>query len=263
VRSSELLEGRVAVVSGVGPGLGRGLAVELAAHGADVVLVARRQEHLDAVAAEVEALGRSALRVTADITDAVACQAVVDRTLERFGRVDTLVNNAHRGGTHHRFLDTFDTDAWRAAMEVNLWGSLTMTHAVARAMVTQGAGSIVMIATMAVRDIQPGQGPYATSKAALVSATRTLARELGPSGVRVNAVLPGYMDGPAVDAWMQSEAATRGGTPDDVRAELVEKIALRFLPEEREVAGTVVWLASDLARPVTGQAVDVNGGQYL
>jgi NAD(P)-dependent dehydrogenase (short-subunit alcohol dehydrogenase family) len=71
------------------------------------------------------------------------------------------------------------------------------------------------------------------------------------------------MDGPAVDAWMQSEAATRGGTADDVRAELIEKIALRFLPAEREVAGTVVWLASDLARPVTGQAVDVNGGQYL
>jgi NAD(P)-dependent dehydrogenase (short-subunit alcohol dehydrogenase family) len=260
---SGLLDGRVAVVSGVGPGLGRGLALELAEHGADLVLVARRPEHLDAVAREVESLGRAALTVQADITLPHDCTQVVDRALERFGHVDVLVNNAHRGGTSHRFLDTFATDAWRASMEVNLWGSLTMTHAVATQMVEQGSGSIVMIGTMAVRDIQPGQGPYATSKAALVSATRTLARELGPSGVRVNAVLPGYMDGPAVDAWMDAEAAKRGATPEVVRAELVDQIALRFLPEEREVAGTVVWLASDLARPVTGQAVDVNGGHWL
>jgi NAD(P)-dependent dehydrogenase (short-subunit alcohol dehydrogenase family) len=148
-------------------------------------------------------------------------------------------------------------------MEVNLWGSLTMTHAVATQMVEQGAGSIVMIGTMAVRDIQPGQGPYATSKAALVSGTRTLAKELGPSGVRVNAVLPGYMDGPAVDAWMAHEAERRGTTSDAVRADLEAQIALRHVPEEREVAGTVVWLASGLARPVTGQAVDVNGGHWL
>jgi NAD(P)-dependent dehydrogenase (short-subunit alcohol dehydrogenase family) len=246
---SGLLDGRVAVVSGVGPGLGRGLALELAAHGADLVLVARRREHLDVVAAEVEDLGRAALGVSADITEDGACEAVVTQVLERFGHVDALVNNAHRGGTHHRFLDTFDTDAWRAAMDVNLWGSLAMTHAVAKAMVRHGSGSIVMIGSMAVRDIQPGQGPYATSKAALVSVTRTLARELGPAGVRVNAVLPGYIDGPAVDAW--------------IRAELVERIALRFLPSDRDIAGTVVWLASDLARPVTGQAVDVNGGHWV
>lgn len=258
-----LLDGRVAVVSGVGPGLGRALAVQLATHGADVVLVARRQEHLDTVAGEVEALGRAALPVPADITVGDDCARVVEQAVARFGHVDALVNNAHRGGTSHRFLDTFESGAWQAAMEVNLWGSLTMTHAVARHLVERGSGSIVMIGSMAVRDIRPGQGPYATSKAALVSATRTLARELGPCGVRVNAVLPGYMDGPAVDAWMAAESAARGTTEDEVRRELVEEIALRFLPQEEDVAGTVVWLASDLARPVTGIVVDVNGGQWL
>jgi NAD(P)-dependent dehydrogenase (short-subunit alcohol dehydrogenase family) len=258
-----LLDGRVAIVSGVGPGLGRRIAVALAEHGADVVLVARRPEHLAAVGTEVEALGRTAIGVQADITIAQDCHRVVDQAVERFDHVDVLVNNAHRGGTQHRFLDTYATDAWRASMEVNLWGSLGMTHAAALRMVEQGAGSIVMIGTMAVRDIQPGQGPYATSKAALVSATRTLAKELGPSGVRVNAVLPGYMDGPAVDAWMAQEAERRGTTPEVVRADLEAQIALRHVPEEHDVAGTVVWLASDLARPVTGQAVDVNGGHWL
>ena len=260
-----LLAGRVALVSGVGPGLGRGLALELASHGADVVLVARRQEHLDAVAAEVHGLGRQALPVQADITDRAACAAAVEQACERFGGIDVLVNNAHRGGTQHPFLETYDAegDPWRASMEVNLWGSLHMTHAVARVMVEAGSGSIVMIGTMAVRDIQPGQGPYATSKAALVSVTRTLARELGPSGVRVNAVLPGYIDGPAVDGWLRSQAAARGVDVAEVRAELEAQTALRFLPDDRDIAGSVVWLASDLALPVTGQAVDVNAGHWV
>lgn len=251
---SGLLHGRIVVVSGVGPGLGRGLAATLVAHGATVVGVARRQGSLDAAPAAVGML--------ADITDAGDCARVVADVVARFGRVDVLVNNAHRGGTSHPFLDTFP-DAWRDAMDVNLWGSLQMTHAAATAMVERGSGSIVMIGTMAVRDVQPRQGPYAVSKAALVAAMRTLARELGPHGVRVNAVLPGYIDGPAVDRWMAAEASARDVSEEAVRGELVERMALRFLPTAEEIAGSVVWLASDLARPVTGVAVDVNGGHWI
>ena len=251
---SDLLAGRVAVVSGAGPGLGRGLAATLAAHGATVVVLARRQESLEATPAAVGML--------ADITQPDDCRRVIDDVLDRFGRVDVLVNNAHRGGTAHPFLETFP-DGWREAMDVNLWGSLTITHAAATAMVAQARGSIVMIGTMAVRDVQPRQGPYAVSKAALVAATRTLARELGPAGVRVNAVLPGYIDGPAVDRWMAAEAVARGIAEAAVREELVERMALRFLPSAEDIAGAVVWLASDLARPVTGIAVDVNGGYWL
>ena len=258
-----LLHGKVAIISGVGPGLSRGMALELADHGAEVVLVARRQERLDAVAGEVSAQGGAALTVAADITRQDECREVVRRAIDRFGRVDVLVNNAYFGATTHPFLDTFTSGVWQDAMAVNLFGSLTMTHAAAGEMVASGGGSIVMVASMAIRDIQPNQGPYATSKAALVAATKTLARELGPSGVRVNAVVPGYIAGPAVDAWMARSAANRGISPAEVEQELVERMALRFVPSDRDIAGSVVWLASELARPVTGIAVDVNGGYFI
>jgi NAD(P)-dependent dehydrogenase (short-subunit alcohol dehydrogenase family) len=262
---NELLAGRVAVVSGVGPGLGRSMAVELARHGADVVLAARRVEHLEAVGAEIAALGRRAEWLPTDVTVAGDCRQLVAHARETLGRIDVLVNNAFRTGVRHPFLETFDgdDDVWRAAMEVNLWGSLNMTRAVAPLMIEHGEGRVVMIATMAVRDVQARQGPYATSKAALVTAAKTLAKELGPAGIRVNVVVPGYMDGPAIDAWAQLQADQRGVSVETVASELAARHALGYVPDEDEIAGTVVWLASDLARPVTGATIDVNAGYWM
>jgi NAD(P)-dependent dehydrogenase (short-subunit alcohol dehydrogenase family) len=138
-----------------------------------------------------------------------------------------------------------------------------MTAAVVTGMVERGDGRIVNVASMAVRDIQPAQGPYATSKAALVSATKTLARELGRSGIRVNAIVPGYIDGPAVSAHVERQAAGRGVPAGVVNDELAARTALGYIPAGDEIAGTIVWLASDLARPVTGQAIDVNAGWWM
>ena len=264
---SGLLAGRVALVSGAGPGLGRALALNLAAHGADIVLAARRAEVLDDVAAEVVALGRRVVHRATDITRSADCERLVAAALAELGRLDVVVNNAHRGGTSHPFLETFegaDVDgAWQAAMEVNLWGSLTMTRAAAPALARQEAGRVVMIASMSIRDVRPAQGPYAVSKAALVAATRTLARELGPAGTRVNAVVPGYIRGAAVERWLESQAEERGVSVAVVAEELAESTALGAIPTEDEIAGTVVFLASDLSRPVTGQAIDVNAGQWV
>lgn len=260
-----LLAGRVALVSGIGPGLGRDAARALADHGADLVLAARRTDQLEAVAKEVEARGQRCVWRATDVTDSASCAALVEAACSSLGRVDILVNNAYRGGTGIPFLPSFveDPASWRASMEVNLWGSLTMTAAVLPGMVERGDGRIVNVASMAVRDIQPGQGPYATSKAALISATKTLARELGPSGIRVNAIVPGYIDGPAVTGFVERQASERGVPVGTITEELAARTALGYVPDGNEIAGTIVWLASDLARPVTGQAIDVNAGWWM
>lgn len=253
----------MALVSGVGPGIGRSIVMALARHGADMVLAARRQHVLEEVAAEVEQLGRRVVWLPTDITKPVECQRLVNHALIELGHLDVLVNNAHRGGTDHP-LATSDLDGpWRAAMETNFFGSLTMTQAALAALVDAGDGRIVNINTMAVRDVQPGQGPYAASKAALAMATRTLAVELGGHGIRVNSVHPGYTLGPAVAAWSERVATDRGVSAAEVLAEVADQAALRYLPDADEVAGTVVYLASDLARPVTGQSIDVNAGAWL
>lgn len=261
-----LLSGRVALVSGAGPGLGRVAAIELARHGADISLGARSSETLTAVAAEIEAMGRRVTWRPTDITSAEDCRVLVEQTVAELGRLDTLVNNAFLGGSGNLFADTFssnDDDIWRRAMDTNLFGSLNMTRAAIEPMKLQGGGSIVMVGTMAVREVKPNQGPYAISKAALMQATRTLSTELGRDGIRVNMVLPGYIRGAAVDAWIHRQAEERGVSVEEVEADLASTTALGSIPTEAEISGTIVWLASDLARPVTGQAIDVNAGQWM
>ena len=261
-----LLAGRVALVSGAGPGLGRVAAIELARHGADIALGARRAEVLADVAAEIEAMGRRVIWRPTDITSVEDCRALVERTVEEFGRLDTLVNNAFLGGSGNLFAESYASDVgdiWHRSIDTNLFGSLNMTRAAIDPMRAQGDGRVVMIGTMAIREVKANQGPYSVSKAALLQATRALAQELGRDGIRVNMILPGYIRGGAVDAWIGRQAAERGISEADVEVELASTTSLGSIPTEVEIAGTIVWLASDLSLPVTGQAIDVNAGQWM
>ena len=261
-----LLAGRVALISGAGPGLGRVAAIELARHGADIALGARNADALANVAAEIESIGRRVTWRTTDITSADDCRALVEQTVDELGRVDTLVNNAYLGGSGNLFTESYASaaeDIWHRTMDTNLFGSLNMTRAAVDPMRQQGDGRVVMVGTMAVREVKPNQGPYAVSKAALLQATRTLAQELGRDGIRVNMILPGYIRGAAVDAWIQRQAAERNVSVAEVEADLASTTSLGAIPTEAEIAGTIVWLASDLALPVTGQAIDVNAGQWM
>jgi NAD(P)-dependent dehydrogenase (short-subunit alcohol dehydrogenase family) len=260
--SSGILSGKVCVVSGVGPGLGRQAARALATHGANLVLAARRQSSLDEVAHEVEAIGARAITVSTDITDAEQCARLVDRATEEFGGVDVLVNNAFRFDAFQSFEDV-DLAIWRKIMDVNLFGSLQMTRAVLPSMRGRGGGSVVMVASMVTRQPQPAQGGYAISKGALLTATRVLAFELGSSGVRVNAVVPGWMAGPSVDIYIQMTSDSRGISPQEVVAELNARVPLGKIPSDEEVAGSIVYLASDLSSAMTGQAIDTNGGEIF
>lgn len=256
-----LLQDRVCVVAGVGPGLGRTLSLLLAEHGAHVVLAARRQQVLRSVAQEVEALGRRALVVPTDLTDPDHCRRLVARTVEEMGALDVLVANAYKEDVFEPFA-TVDLATWRGLMDVNLWGPLQLAQAAVPAM-RQDGGAMVFVSSMIVRKPRANQSGYAVAKGALAVAARSLAQELGRHRIRVNSVLPGWIWGPGVQTYLQLAAAQRGATEDEVLQGITRRIPLGTVPSERDVAGAVVYLASDLAASVTGQAIDVNGGEVM
>ena len=257
-----LLEGKVAIVSGIGPGMGRDISLHLAEHGADLVLGARRTEKSDEVAEEVRALGRRAEVVQLDITDVATCEAAVGVATEHLGGLDILVNNAFQDGNHKAFLDA-PLEEWRQTMDVNFWGTLQMTRAAVPAMIERGGGRVVMVNTMSTHRIEIGYGAYAASKGALETATKSLATELGVHGIRVNGIHPGYIWGDSVEWYFGYLGKKRGISGEEVYREVAEQTALKYLPHSSEIAGSVLFFASDLSKPVTGQSLDVNCGHWM
>jgi NAD(P)-dependent dehydrogenase (short-subunit alcohol dehydrogenase family) len=257
-----LLQDRIGIVSGIGPGLGREIALAFAREGADVVLAARTASALEAVAADVRACGRRALCVPTDVANADDCARLADAAHREFGRIDVLVNNAfltHPWGP----IATTDLAQWQAIFDVNLFGSLRLSQRVLPHMQTQGGGSIVMINTMSIRIIEPNVGGYASSKAALMAATQTLAKEVGPSGVRVNSVVPGYIWSDKMEKYFDHLARQQGRTYQQVHDDIAQRTALHHIPTSAEIADAVLFFASDLSRAITGQALDVNGGHHF
>jgi NAD(P)-dependent dehydrogenase (short-subunit alcohol dehydrogenase family) len=257
-----LIAGKVAVVSGIGPGLGRAVALALAREGADLALAARSASFLERVAAEVEALGRRALAVPTDVTRPEDCRRLVARAAEALGGIDVLVGNAYHPGTFLPIAED-DLESWRPPFEVNVLGTMRLAREVVPVMRRRGGGSIVVVNSMIVRRPLATMGGYAASKAALLAATQTLAREVGPHGIRVNSVVPGYIWGPTLEGYFAAQAEARGVDPREVYDAVAREIALGRIPTPEEVAGAVVFLASDLARAVTGQSLDVNGGHVF
>ncbi len=258
----DVLGGRVALVSGAGPGLGRAVGHALAAAGAEIVLSARDAGRVEALTAELTGLGARAHAVAADVTDEADRDGLVATVVERCGRLDVLVNNAFAMGPMKRALD-LAVDDWREAFEVNVLGTLALSTAAARWMADHGGGSIVMVGSQAARRPAARRGPYAASKAALLVASQVLAVELGPLGVRVNTVVPGPIWGEALERHYAGVAERRGVAPGEVLDEVVADVALRRIASADEVAAAVVFLASDQASAITGQTLDVNCGNWF
>jgi NAD(P)-dependent dehydrogenase (short-subunit alcohol dehydrogenase family) len=261
-----LLEGKVAIVSGVGPGLGQANAHALAREGATVVLAARSADYLESMQREIEQAGGHALAVPTNLVERDQVDALVARTVSELGHLDILVNNAFRMDPYQPF-EAVDLVKWRKVYDVNVWGALSLTQACIPALkesaAQRGDASIVFILSMSMRKIRPGEGGYSTSKGALHTAMKTLAIELGPSRVRANAVAPGWIGGPSVDIYLQWQSEARGITIDDVRAEIESEIPLNEIPPQDDIANSVVFFASPWSRVITGQTLDVNGGEYL
>ena len=248
--------GRVAIVTGIGPGMGRSIALGFARNGVDVALAARRVERLEAVAGEIRALGRDPLVMPTDITDREACNALVDATVERFGGVDFLVQNGHHEGDWARVLDA-DPDSWRHIFEVNFFGSLFLAQAAVPCMQARGGGAVVLVNSGAAVRNPPTMGAYSTSKAAMATLVRTLALEVGSSNVRVNGVFLGPVEGENL-----FRHVGEGDARDAWVAEKSKELPLGSIPTPDACAGSVLFLCSNLAAAVTGQHLSVNGGQW-
>lgn len=257
---SDLLKGQVVVVSGVGPGLGQAIAVRCAAAGADVVLAARTESRLAEVATLVAETGRRAVTVPTDITDDASAVRLVKTTLDAFGRVDTLVNNAF-AMPPMTDLAEIDLDAIRASHETNVLAALRLTRLFTPAL-GNARGSVVMINSAVLRHSRRLFGAYKMSKAGLLALAQSLASELGPQGIRVNSVAPGYIWADSLKWYFGYLADQRGVPAQQVYDETAATTDLRSLPLPEEIADAVVFLASDLARAITGHCLDVNCGEY-
>ncbi|MES9522769.1 SDR family oxidoreductase [Streptomyces capoamus] len=259
-----LLAGKTVVVSGVGAGLGHQVAAAVVRDGGNAVLGARTGANLARSATGIDPDGARTAYRTADITDEGQCEALAGLARERFGGIDAVVHVA-AWDTHFGGLEDADFATWRTVLDVNLLGTLRMTRACLPALRAGGGGSVVFIGTQSAvaAPSQVRQAAYAASKGALTSAMYSLARELGPDRIRVNSVLPGWMWGPPVQAYVRFTAHTEGVPEEAVLARLTERMALPEPATDADVADAVVFLASDRARAITGQSLLVNAGELM
>lgn len=254
-----LLEGKVVVVSGVGPGLGREISAAAVREGASVMMGARRQANLEAAAAEIG--DRAAWKVT-DICDDGQCRALVAEAVQRFGRVDGLVNCAALdsvlGG-----LEGADFDEWRKVLETNVMGTMQMVRAAVEAMQQSGGGSIVFIGSQSMFWPPPlvAQLAYSASKGALLAAAWHLNKELGRSNIRCNTISPGWMWGPPVEGFVDFMVQS-GLSREDALKRITDPMPLGEMPSDGDVAEVVAFFLSDRARAVSGQTLLVNSGEF-
>ena len=255
-----MLRDKVVVVAGVGAGLGRSIALAAAREGADVVLAARTAERLDEVAKEIDGLGRRALAVPTDLADAAAQERLAEAARNSFGRIDGLVYNA-LAMPPIKGLGAVPLEALSASFDGNVVSALRLTR-LFTPLLEESKGSVVMVNSMVVRFSQLGMGPYKLTKAALLAMAQSLATEFGPRGIRVNSVAPGHIWGDSLQWYFSYLAHKRGVEVQEIYDETAAATDLRRLPEPDEIADAVVFLASPLARAITGQCLDVNCGEY-
>ena len=243
------LRDRVAFVTGASRGIGRAVAVRLAASGAAVAACARG-DHAGGVAAEIAAAGGRAEALSADVTSAGELQAAVRAALDRFGRIDILVNNA--GIARDQLLMRMKPEDWDAVIATNLTAAYSCTQAVLRPMLRQRWGRVVNVGSVVGQSGNPGQANYAASKAGLIGFSKALAQEVAARGITVNVVAPGFI-----------ETDMTAAIGDAAREALTARIPAGRLGQPEDVAAAVCYLASEEASYITGQVIGVNGGMYM
>jgi len=245
------LKGKTALVTGGSRGIGRAIALELAAQGADIVInYTRNAEMAAGVVAELEALGVQALAVQADVSVAAQAEGLVEQAMGLTGQIDLLINNA--GITRDTLLIRMKEEDWDDVLQINLKGAFLMTKLVGKAMLKKKAGRIVNITSVVGVMGNPGQANYAASKAGLIGLTKSAAKEFASRGITVNAVAPGFIRTDMTDA-----------LSEDVKAKYAEAIPLGALGEAEDIARTVAFLCSEGARYITGQVLLVDGGLHI
>jgi 3-oxoacyl-[acyl-carrier protein] reductase len=244
------LQGKVSIITGAGQGIGLATAVKFAREGATVVVADVRQASVDAAVAACQAEGAPTLGLLMDVTDRAQVDAVVARVLAQFGRIDVLVNNA--GITQAARLQKMTQAQFDRVIDVNLRGVFHCSQAVADAMVAQGSGVILNASSVVGIYGNFGQTNYAATKFGVIGFTKTWSRELGPKGVRVNAVAPGFIHTPILSTM-----------PESVLKDMEQRVPLRRLGQPEEIANVYAFLASDEASYVNGAVLEVCGGMTV
>jgi len=255
-----LLQDKIIVVSGVGPGLGHSLSIEAARMGADLVLVSRTESKLNALAEQVRDLGRTALVVPTDITSEDQRQALVQRALGEFGRVDCLINNAFAIPPMYP-ITQIELEHLRTANETNVFAPLRLSALFADAL-EASRGSIIMLNSCVSYSSQPEYSGYKLSKGTLQHLAQSLATELGPRGIRVNSIAPSYVYEDINKAYFDWLASQADLTHEDIYRQKAAPTDLQRLAGPEEVARATLFLASDLATAVTGQMLTVDCGEF-
>ncbi|HEB88366.1 MAG TPA: SDR family oxidoreductase [Deltaproteobacteria bacterium] len=258
-----LVESKTVVVCGVGAGLGREVAEAALRDGANVVLAARRAEALAQHAKEIDPDGERTLAVPTDVTDDDQCRALMSAASDRFGSVDAVVQVAALDAVFGN-LESTSAEDYARTVAVNVAGAMQIARAAVPFMKQAGGGSIVLVGSQSMW--YPPMAPqiaYASSKGGLLSAMYHMVHELGPSKIRVNMVIPTWMWGPPVEAFVRMEAERRGVSQEEVIAGITQNMPLGEIPKDDDVANACIFFCSDYSRMVTGETLLVNAGEIL
>jgi 3-oxoacyl-[acyl-carrier protein] reductase len=246
----KLLEGKVALITGAARGIGKAIALKFASEGASVAFTDLViNEAAEETVRELEAFGVKVRAYASNAADFEATQTVVAQIAEDFGRIDVLVNNA--GITKDGLVMRMSEAQWDAVIDVNMKSAFNFLHAVVPVMARQRSGSIINMASIAGQTGNPGQVNYSASKAGLIAMAKSVAKEMGPRGIRANAIAPGYVITEMTEV-----------LPQAVKDEYIKLIPLKRGATVEEIANTALYLASDLSSYVSGQVIAVNGGMY-
>lgn len=257
------LEGKTALITGGGKGIGKAIALAFAGEGANVSIAARTEPDLKATTLQVEQMGRKSLAIVTDLADPDQISAMVDKTMDTFGQIDILINNSGIEGPMTP-VASMDLDAWNQTLAVNLTGAmLSAKQVLNRSMIPRKSGAIVNISSIAGRKGMATRSPYNASKFAMIGLTQSLAFELGGLGIRVNCIAPGMVEGDRIDRVINAMSKGLGLTYDEAVAMLNSRVALGRMVKPEEVAALAVFLASGKSGGITGQTINCCGGMEM
>jgi NAD(P)-dependent dehydrogenase (short-subunit alcohol dehydrogenase family) len=250
---------KTVIVTGGGYGIGKQIALGFGRLGANVVVAARSRKKLEAVAGQLRGMNTDPFALTVDIGIEQDVRDMTKAVVDKYGGIDILVNNAAIAGPTALIPD-IDTDDWRAAIDINLSGTFYCCKYVSQVMQRAKSGNIIILSSVAGRTAYPMRAPYAVSRWGVIGLSHTLAAELGPLGIRVNAVVPGPIEGERSNRVFATRAVAEKKDIEDIKHFFTKDIPIGRMPTEKEVARSVIYLASDFSSGIHGQTIQVDGG---
>jgi ketoreductase len=256
-----MVKPKVALVTGGGTGIGKAIAARLAKNGVSVAIASRSRRRIDATADELSAAGLVAIAVQMDVRDKQGVQQCVEQIVAKWGAIHILVNNAGISGLS--LIDDADDSKWYDIVDTNLHGMYLVSKAVLKNMPDHSGGRIINISSVLGKFGVPGYTAYCTTKHGMIGFTRALALEVVQRGITVNAICPGWVDTEMAALGIHETAASQGMTPEQFKAAAIAAVPIRRFLEADEIAELVGYVASDAARGITGQAMNICGGQTM